>query len=39
MTTYKEIFGKPIKFISSDLSNDAGTGETTALNIKTFTTS
>ena len=27
MTTYKEIFGKPIKFISSDLSNDAATGE------------
>jgi len=27
MTTYKEIFGKPVKFVSSDLSGDATTGE------------
>jgi len=27
MTTYKEIFGKPLKFVSSDLSNDAAIGE------------
>ena len=27
MTTYKEIFGKPVKLVSSDLSGDATTGE------------